>query len=89
MTRVQTPPVARATADTLKAEVLRIYTALSDTTTLEALAQAEAALDRMPTKAQVRMAIRSAQAAIREQRRRDAQLAADPLAIPAMPGAVA
>lgn len=86
MSRVQTPPSAQATAETLRAEVLRIYTALSRSTTLDALAQAEAALDRMPTKAQVRLAIRSAQAVAREMRRRDAQLAADAFAIPAMPG---
>lgn len=86
MTRVQTPASAQATAETLRAGALRFYTAMSGTTTLDALALAEAEVDRMPTKAQLRMAIRSAQAVARELRRRDTALSADPFAIPAMPG---
>ena len=80
MTRV--PAHIQAAADAYLANARRIHLALTGNTTLLSLEAAEAAADRQPTKAELRMMIRSVAQMERLQARRDRS--ADDFSIPAM-----
>ena len=72
---------ASALAETQLTEARRVATILQGFTTPEACDLAEAAILRMPTKAQMRLAIRAARREAVQAKRADA----DPFAIPPMP----
>lgn len=80
MTRV--PAHIQSAADAYLANARRIHLALTGNTTLLSLDGAEQAADRQPTKAELRMMIRSVAQMERLQARRDRS--ADDFAIPAM-----
>lgn len=86
MNAVRVPITAERAMSAWLSEIELIRRAMSGTTTLEVLDRAEAALDRMASKAEIRMVLRSAKAACRANRRPPATLPAvaspDPLAIP-------
>lgn len=84
MTRV--PPEQSAFAETYMANARRIYSAMTGTTSLAALEEAERAADRQATKAELRMAIRSVQA-IARQGARPLEPRADAFAVPRLEGA--
>lgn len=77
------PTTAERTMSAYLSQVEVVRRAMSGATTLAALDRAEEAIDRMPSKAELRMAVRAAKAACRANR--PLTPAADPLAIPTMP----